>query len=363
MGNAAPVVLATVFGSDTFVLRGGNEEAAEMTNRERVLATLQHRQPDRTPYHVTFTQKAHSAMVQHTGDPDFEAKLGNCFTFLNSELPDGWREVGPDVWEDEFGVRWDRSIDRDIGTVCNRPVTPENVATFPFPDPEDPSRFESYGRTMSETPDGFFVVNYGFSLYERAWTLAGMEEVLTAMVADEKFVDTLLNRILEYNLRLIERICTFDVDMVRFGDDWGQQLGLQMGPKLWRKFVKPRIRQMYGLVKARGKHVLIHSCGKVDEVFPDLIECGLDVFNPFQPEVMDVFEVKRRYGRDLSFFGGISTQRTLPRGSVAQTRDEVRKLLQVVGESGGYIASPAHDIPGDARPENVVAMIEVLQSQ
>ena len=148
-----------------------------------------------------------------------------------------------------------------------------------------------------------------------------------------------------------------------FGDDWGQQRGLQMGPALWRRFIKPRIRRMYAAVKARGKRVFIHSCGKVDELFPELIECGLDVFNPFQPEVIDVYEAKRRFGDRLSFYGGISTQKTLPYGTTAQVKEEVRRLLDGVGKNGGYIAAPAHDVPRDAKPENIAAMIDVLQAQ
>ena len=108
--------------------------------------------------------------------------------------------------------------------------------------------------------------------------------------------------------------------------------------------------------------MFLHSCGKVQEIFPDLIECGLDLFNPFQPEVMDVFQIKNQYGRDLSFFGGISIQNTLPFGTVSQTRDEVKRLLELVGSGGGYIAGPSHSIQ-DAKPENVAAMIDVLQNQ
>ena len=137
---------------------------------------------------------------------------------------------------------------------------------------------------------------------------------------------------------------------MRFGDDWGKQRGLHHGAGPWREFIKPRIRQMYGLVKARGKHVFIHSCGKVDELFPDLIECGVDVFNPFQPEVMDVYEMKRGYGDALASIGGISTQKTLPYGTPAEVRDEVRRLARRVGRDGGYIAAPAHDIPETRSP-------------
>ena len=150
---------------------------------------------------------------------------------------------------------------------------------------------------------------------------------------------------------------------MHFGDDWGQQTGLIMGPELWHQFIHPRVRQMYQAVKAQKKFVSIHSCGKVQEVFPDLIEAGLDMFNPFQPEVMDPVAMKKQFGRRLVFFGGISTQRLLPFGTVAQVKKEVRELLKVVGEQGGYIAAPAHDIPGDAKPENIAAMLDVLQNQ
>ena len=206
------------------------------------------------------------------------------------------------------------------------------------------------------------MTSLSFSLFERAWALVGMETLLMAMLEYPDFVHQLLDRLLEFNLRLIEHACEYDIDAIMFGDDWGQQHGLIMGPALWREFIKPRIRQMYQAAKARGKFVFIHCCGKVQQLFPELIECGLDVFNPLQPEVMDVAAIKREFGTRLSFYGGISTQRTLPFGTVQETRDEVRRLIDVLGRDGGYIASPAHAIPADARPENVAAMIEVLQN-
>lgn len=334
-----------------------------MNNRERVLATLAHQQADKVPYSVGFTKKAHARMVEFYGDVDFASKLDNCLTVLGCEPADGWKEVEPDIWEDQFGVRWDRTIDKDIGVVCNRLVTTENLDDYQLPDPDDASRYAGYEEVLRQKDDRFVVVNHGFSLFERAWTLVGMENLLMALVADKGFAHDLLDRILDFNLRVIENACAYDIDAMMFGDDWGMQTGVLMGPKLWRELIKPRIKQMYGLVKSRGKFVFIHSCGKVDVLFPDLIECGLDVFNPFQPEVMDVFEMKRLYGDRLSFYGGISTQKTLPYATVDQVKEEVQRLLDVVGGNGGYIASPAHDVPTDAKPENIAAMIEVLENQ
>lgn len=334
-----------------------------MNNKERVLASVRHRQPDKIPYNIGFTYKAGQKMAAYYGDPNFAARLNNCFASLGTSPANAWRETAPDIWEDEFGVQWNRSVDKDIGVVCNCRVTPETLAEYKFPDPADPSRYAAYPAFIAAHPADCLEAGIGFSLFERAWTLAGMETILEGMVANPEFVHEFLDRIMDYNLQIIDRACSYPIDVMHFGDDWGQQTGLIMGPKLWREFIKPRIRQMYQRVKARGKIVSIHSCGKVDEVFPDLIEIGLDIFNPFQPEVMDVFAMKRKYGDRLTFYGGISTQKTLPFGTVQQVKDEVRRLLDQVGKDGGYIASPAHAIPGDAKPENVAAMLEVLNNQ
>ncbi len=191
-----------------------------------------------------------------------------------------------------------------------------------------------------------------------------MEDLLVYMLTDKPFVHALLDRIVAYNLGAIDKICrTWAVDAIFFGDDWGQQNGLIMGPALWREFFRPQIAKLFGAAKERGKLVFLHSCGRVQELFDDLVDCGLDVFNPFQPEVMDPLEMKRQYAGRLSFYGGVSTQRTLPFGSVQDTKDEVRRLLDGVGAGGGYICAPAHAVPPDARPENIAAMIEVLQNQ
>ncbi|HPO16129.1 MAG TPA: uroporphyrinogen decarboxylase family protein [Candidatus Hydrogenedentes bacterium] len=332
-----------------------------MTNRERVIASFNHQQPDKTPYCIEFTMPMHARMAEYYGDPNFADHLGNALTFLSTVGPDGWKEVASDIWEDEFGVQWNRSVDKDIGIVCNHMVTSDTIEEYVFPDPHDPRRYESFPDTIARAQGQFVLANIGFSLFERAWTLFGMEDLLIAMAAEPSTVHRLLDRILEHNLARIEHACTFEIDAMMFGDDWGSQRGLIMGPQMWREFIKPRVREMYQAVRKRGKYVMIHSCGKVDELFPELIECGLHCFNPFQPEVIDVFETKQRFGGELSFYGGISTQRTLPYGTVAQVKDEVRRRLEEVGKNGGYIAAPSHAIPPDAKPENVAAMIEALQ--
>ncbi|MCP4455973.1 MAG: uroporphyrinogen-III decarboxylase-like protein, partial [Planctomycetes bacterium] len=176
------------------------------------------------------------------------------------------------------------------------------------------------------------------------------------------FVHDLMNRITDYNLAQLQKALTYDIDAVYFGDDWGQQTGLQMGPTLWRQFLRPALQRMYQAVKQAGKFVMIHSCGDVDELFEDLIALGLDCFNPFQPEVMDVGSLLPQFRGRLAFHGGLSTQRTLPFGSVQTVRDETRRLLDL-GREGSYIFAPAHDVEGDVPLENMLAAIELVQSQ
>ena len=174
------------------------------------------------------------------------------------------------------------------------------------------------------------------------------------------FVHELLDAIADWNIAQVRKAVTYDIDAVHFGDDWGQQRGLQMGPKLWHEFIYPPLRRMYAAVKEAGKVVSIHSCGDVDELFDDLIGIGLDCFNPFQPEVMDVYALMERYRGRLSFHGGMSTQRTLPYGTVDDVVAETRRLL-AAGAQGNYIFAPAHAVEGDVPVENMVAMIETVQ--
>jgi uroporphyrinogen decarboxylase len=122
------------------------------------------------------------------------------------------------------------------------------------------------------------------------------------------------------------------------------------------------LKRSYAAVKSYGKAIFIHSCGDVDELFDDLVGIGLDCFNPFQPEVMDVFSLMKQYHGKLTFHGGLSTQRTLPYGSVEDVRQATYRLLEA-GKDGGYIFAPAHAVEGDVPLENMLVFIEILQSQ
>ena len=222
--------------------------------------------------------------------------------------------------------------------------------------------FEDIPAKIARYGDRFRVFQIGFSLYERAWTLRGMMNLMMDFYDHPDFVHELLAAIADYNIMQIQEALKYDIDALYFGDDWGQQRGLQMGPRLWREFIYPQLKRMYGVVREAGKYIFIHSCGDVDELFDDLIAIGLDCFNPFQPEVMDVYALMRRYRGRLVFHGGLSTQRTLPYGTIEDVRQETERLLRA-GAAGGYIFAPAHAVEGDVPVENMVTMIETVKSQ
>ena len=182
------------------------------------------------------------------------------------------------------------------------------------------------------------------------------------MLEAPEFVDELLDAIADFDCAVGGESLRHDIDGVKFGDDWGQQNGLIFGGRLWRRFIKPRLARMYGMVKRAGKAVLIHSCGRLQELFPELIELGLDVFNPFQPEAMDPYEMKKQFGDKLTFLGGMSVQRLLPFGTPQEIRDEACRLMEHVGRGGGFIIAPSHDMPGDIPIENMVAFIETVRN-
>ncbi|MBQ6707097.1 MAG: uroporphyrinogen decarboxylase [Clostridia bacterium] len=332
-----------------------------MTNKERVIAAIRFQKPDRVPHNIDFTSRMYERMVEYTGNPNYIDTINNHITFFALSKPDV--EVKPGFFMDEFGVVWNRSgVDKDIGVIDRVLLEePEDLDTYEFP-PIDEALIRSTLEALEKTNrDNFKVAGIGFSLFERGWTLRGMENLLCDMIAEPDFVHELLDKITDRLLRILDIALEYDFDCFYFGDDWGQEKGLIMGPAAWRTFIKPRLKKLYDRVHRAGKYVSQHSCGDLREIMDDLCEIGLDIYQTFQPEIYGYEYAEKLYGK-ITIWGGVSTQRALPMKSpeeiIAITRDMISHF-----PDGGLIAAPTHAVPFDVPPENIQAMLRVFQEE
>jgi len=334
-----------------------------MTRRERVLRAINFQESDIVPYHVGLNAAPGKMLANHLGVTDYHNAIGNHFMIVSVRRDAIWTEERPGFWRDEFGVLWDKTVDEDIGNPCEYVLPEPTLKDFVWPDPRAKHRFVSSAKAFEKPDDRFSVASVSFSLFERAWMMRGMENILLDMVANPEFLHKFLDTICDWTLELMNGMCEYPFDAVYYGDDWGSQRGLIMGPRLWREFLLPRVKRLYTAAHDKGRIVFHHSCGDVDELFDELADAGLNVFNPFQPEALATFELAKQYKGRLAFWGGISTQRLLPYGTPDQVRTEVRDILKRIGAGGGYIAAPAHYITKDVPLENILALVDVLQGQ
>ena len=254
-------------------------------------------------------------------------------------------------------------MDKDIGVVDNPVIYEPDISLYLTPYLNEKKIREQCENLLKTKGDKFCFAGIGFSMFERLWSYTGMEDALIYMITEKEFVHELLDKICEFNLKVIDIYNEYPFDGIYFGDDWGQQKGLIMGPEHWRRFIKPRMAKMYAKVKEKGKYVIQHSCGDCHEILPDLIEIGLDCYQTFQPEIYDIEQVKRLYGDKLTFWGGISTQACLPYATVDEVKKEAKRIADVMRKNGGYIIAPTHAIAFDVPPQNIMSLAEVFKEQ
>ena len=331
-----------------------------MTPRDVVLAAIRYENPPYVPWLIEFTARPAARLREYFGSDDLDACVSNhVFTFRPPTCR--MEEVAPGKYRDRYGTLWDRTIDKDIGTPCEYALRGPSLEGFEFP--ECSGGEEEVHQAIAAHSDLAVRFSFGFMMFERAWALRGMQDLLVDFIERPAFVHELLDAICEHDLKVLDWALQFDMDIVHFGDDWGQQRGLIMGPRIWREFIEPRLARLYARAAEAGKIVSIHSCGDVDELFDDLVEMGVRLFNPFQPEVMDIDGLSEQYHGKLAFHGGMSIQRILPFGSVEDVREETRRLIEKIGRGGGYIFAPSHAVPADVPVENVLASLQVLEKQ
>lgn len=356
-----------------------------MTSRERVLAALSHQAADRVPrllYEeaIGYTPPIERLLQERCAPKtprdyfgmDIAGVKFNPTTLPRSRFAD-W--LGIDAATalasgqvDEWGVRR-RSGDFHHFTHIESPLRGISdlacLQEYPWPDLDQGYRFEGVrDRVEHLHRQGLAVVGYAGSVFERSWSIRGLEDLMMDMLAAPEIAHFFLERTASFQQHAAVEFARAGVDIVITGDDVAGQKGLLMSLGTWREFLKPRLAATVRAVKSANPEarVFYHSDGNVEPVIPDLIEIDIDILNPIQPECMDPAAIKRRFGDRLSFWGTVSVQRTMPFGTPDEVRAEVRARIQDVGRGGGLILAPAHVLGPETPWENIVAFFETADS-
>ncbi len=348
-----------------------------MNPRERVLTALSRRIPDRVPKTMHLCPSQLARFRQETGcdDPQryFELEVRSVDPLPARNGADFGRYLGnapPDARVDEWGIAWVRGefhFERMIHPLRDFATVQEALA-YPYPNLAAEERFAGYAdRIAAVHRQGYAVIAncmaVGGTVFWPAYKLRGMEAILVDLVTNPDFASVLLDIVTDMMAGLARNLAGYDIDILWMADDFGTQRSLMMRPTVWRRWFKGRLRTVIAAAKRIRPDLLVafHSDGKIDEIIPDLIEIGVDVLNPLQPEVMDPAAVKREFGKDLAFWGGLGTQTTLPFGAPDEVRRTVGELIATVGAGGGFLIAPTHVVEPEVPWENIVAFIEAAE--
>lgn len=331
-----------------------------MTPRERIIAAIEHRETDYVPYVIPIDPEVVERLNRHYGSDEWRKRIEGFFQGAGVR----WRPDSRDgQWTDAFGVVWEDAPGPGAWHSVDVPLKEPTLEGYDFPELLSGDELDSLREYFSSPHDRYRHVNLGMLFFERAWALRGMESILMDFRLHPDFAHELFERLMQIHLDLVDGLADLPIDAIRFGDDFGGQQGLIMGTPVWREFLKPRLERMYGRAHEHGFDVWIHSCGDNSSVIEDLVEIGVDVFNPFQPEAQDVYEMNRQVGDRMAFEGGIGTQGLLPHGTPESIRAEVERLCEEIGAGGGFVISPTKPIMPDVPTENAVACVEAILEQ
>lgn len=331
-----------------------------MQKRDVIIDAINHRQPIYVPWNIEMTEGFAENAKKLRGCDDTEAYFGNHMMrrkYKKNQKLDNHHEL------DLFGVTWEKSKDGgDVGIIVEHPLLEMDLEDYKFPEINEAFARQVVQELLDENKGRFSMFSITMGYFERLWSLFSMEEALMNMIADEELTLEVLEKIEEHHHKLLDIVLEYEnLDAIYFADDWGQQNGLIMGPTHWRKIIKPGMKRIFEHIKSKGKYIVFHSCGDLREIMGDLIEMGVDVYNTVQPEIYNLDELKREYGKDLTFYGGISTQQFLPFATPEQVKVKTREAIEKLAKDGGYILSPTHAVTPDIPVENIEAMIEVAK--
>ena len=352
-----------------------------LTPRQRVIAALNREEPDRVPFELflglspslldTFVARtghldpaeywqAPVRSVAHRPAPDFS--LWRTYAHYYPEpLPAG-------TTISTFGVAHTHgSAEHFVRKLCplRSATRVEEAVDYPLPDPADRARYAHLGpATRALQARGLAVQGELYvTIFETAWAIRGFEEMLADLVLRPDFAGALFDRLTALRVVQARQLAGAGVDVLRLGDDVAGQMGMLISPELWRTWFKPRLAHIIDAARAVKPdiHIFYHSDGDCRAIVPELIEIGVTVLNPVQPECMDPATLKREYGDRLAFWGTVGTQSTMPHATPEEVRTVVRERVETVGKGGGLLISPTHTLEPDVPWENLVTFVEAVE--
>lgn len=352
-----------------------------MTSRERVLAVVNRQKPDRVPKDLSWglcpaKEEEFKIKTGHTDYWDYFDLDIRVLRFAPTKHIHDFseyfvnRDNSPGFSIDEWGVGLGKSQREELH--FEHLISPlkdceslEVAEEYPLPDFLEPYRHEHFEKTVRMHHDKGLAVcgSLAQTVFEKAWAIRGFEETLMDMIVEPEEIGVLFDRIAKLRCEQAKLMIKAGIDVLMLGDDIGMQTGMMMSAEIWRENLKPRLSSVINAAKEVRSDIPVfyHSCGNITEIIPDLIEVGVTVLNPVQPECLDLKYVKDTYGDKLAFWGGLSAQTNLSFGTTDQVKNEVKECIEILGRNGGYLIGPNHMVEPEVPWENILAFFEAIE--
>jgi uroporphyrinogen decarboxylase len=343
-----------------------------MTSKERVKTAFSHKQADRVPTFSSFTTGLGRRLRKDLNitEKDLGVAMGNDMIEVKSGI-----EAVMNMSEDldfvcPWGIHW-RKVQNQFGSYTEIVENPlagddEKLTNWNAPDPTKEKQYEAMKQTLDTYGKNYWITgSCRCSIFETAWFLRGMENFLVDLISNEDYANELLDKITEYPRFALKEFIRLGADMVWMGDDVATQLGLMISPAIWRKYFKPRYEKLFKEFRELNPDIIIayHSCGNCFDLVEDLIEIGLDVLHPLQPQAIDPIVAKEKFGDRLTLMGGLDIQLVMPNGSPKDVREETIRLIKGCGKGGGFILGGAHHFQEDTSTENIITLYKTLREE
>ena len=360
-----------------------------MNSKERVLKALRRDgTPDRVPMQfdlcrslledfgskygipVHYSPSYYEDLMYRTSGNELRIAMGSDCVIVGGGLPEGYShpETDDGCIINEFGMKMRQGLLYMEVVECPLAdvTSVDEVNAFPFPDPLAAGRFDDAKTYIDKYKDDYFIIgDVELTMFEMAWHLVGMEKFMADMAMREPYIPVLLDRCKAFSIEVGKKLVALGVDGIWAGDDFGAQNGMLISPRMWRRLFKPRFAEVFAEFKAVNPDVLVmyHCDGAVAPILDDLVEIGMDVFNPVQPNVPghEPNALKSRFGDKLSFWGAVDQQYLLPNGTPEEIEADVAAKIAVLGAGGGYMCSPAHIVQADTSMENLETFIAAVK--